>query len=365
MVDHELVRREHGYHPLRVKRIVQETADARSFVLEAPDDPDDPDETFRYRAGQFCTFRVHIDGDEHLRSYSMSSAPETDGDLTVTVKRVPGGLVSNWLHDHLSEGDVLEVTKPAGVFCVRDGERPVVAFCGGSGVTPVMSITKSVLAGTGRPVRVLYANRDRDSVIFHDQLQRLAADHPERLDVRHHLDAKGGFLDASAVEAFVGADLDADFYICGPAPFMDLIETTLGAIGVDPDRIAIERFVNAGQTTPPTAAAAVDVERPGPKTDVPETDVPETVTVILKGRRNAIAYQPGDTVLETARRGGLAAPFSCEAGNCATCMALVCEGSATMRVNNALTAEEVDEGWVLTCQALPKGRTVTVEYESF
>ncbi len=113
MVDHDAVRREHGYHPLRVARIVQETPDARSFVLEVPGDVAD---LYTYRPGQFCTFRVTIDGTEHLRSYSMSSAPgEGDGSLTVTVKRVEGGLVSNWLHDHVAEGDVLDATRPAGV----------------------------------------------------------------------------------------------------------------------------------------------------------------------------------------------------------------------------------------------------------
>ena len=362
MVDHADVRREHGYHPVRVKEIVQETADTRSLVLEVPEELG---EMFRYRAGQFCTFRVHVDGDELLRSYSMSSAPETDGDLTVTVKRVPGGLVSNWLHDHVSEGDALEVTKPAGVFCVRDGERPVVGFCGGSGVTPVMSITKSVLASTRRPVRLLYANRDRDSVIFREQLQLLAAGHPDRLDVRQHLDEDAGYLDAAAIRAFVAADLDADFYICGPGPFMDLVESTLLELGVDPGRISVERFVNAGQATPSTAGAPAGTQVAGTGLAGTGAEVPEIVTVILKGKRNAIAYRPGDTVLETARSGGLQAPFSCEAGNCATCMALVSEGSATMRANNALTPDEIAEGWVLTCQAVPEGPTFTVEYESF
>ena len=112
--------------------------------------------------------------------------------LTVTVKRVTGGLVSNWFLDHLHEGDVIEVTKPAGVFCPQESARPLVGFCGGSGITPVMSITKSVLAGTTRPVRLLYANRDRDSVIFDDALTTLRGVHPERLDVRHHFDSDGG-----------------------------------------------------------------------------------------------------------------------------------------------------------------------------
>src|SRR5277367_1645920 len=141
--DHDPVLLQHGYHPLRIARVVPETRDASSFVLDVPEDLA---ETFRYRPGQFCTFRVHVDGDEQLRSYSMSSAPGTDRDLTVTVKRVTGGLVSNWFLDHLSEGDAIELTKPAGVFCPRGSERPVVGFCGGSGVTPVMSITKHVLA---------------------------------------------------------------------------------------------------------------------------------------------------------------------------------------------------------------------------
>jgi ferredoxin-NADP reductase len=244
-------RREHGFHPLRVKEIIEETPDTVSVVLEVPDDLRD---LFEYEAGQFCTFRVPIGDDEVLRSYSMSSAPEVDGELTVTVKRVPGGLVSNWLHDHVTVGDTLQVTKPAGVFCAREGERPIVAFCGGSGVTPVMSIAKSVLARTERPVRVLYANRDRDSVIFHGQLEDLASRHPERVHVHHHLDDDAGFVDAGKIAAFAAEHLDADFYICGPTPFMDLVEATLVELGVDPERIAIERFVNAGQAVPDESA---------------------------------------------------------------------------------------------------------------
>ncbi len=126
MTDHSPVLREHGYHELRVKDVVRETHDASSFVLDVPDELR---ATFRYRPGQFCTFRVQVDGDEQLRSYSMSSEPGTDRDLTVTVKRVAGGLVSNWFLDRLGVGDVVEVTKPAGVFCPQDAaDRPVLGF---------------------------------------------------------------------------------------------------------------------------------------------------------------------------------------------------------------------------------------------
>ena len=153
--DHDDVLRRHGYHGLRVKAIVAETDDARSFTFEVPDELHD---AFAYRAGQFCSFRFRIGEDEHARCYSMSSAPETDDDLTVTVKRVPGGIVSNHFIDQVAVGDLVDVTRPAGNFCVRPRERPILGFCGGSGVTPVLSIAKSVLASSARPVHLLYAN---------------------------------------------------------------------------------------------------------------------------------------------------------------------------------------------------------------
>jgi ferredoxin-NADP reductase len=329
--------------------VLDETDDAKSFVLDIPAAMQ---ETFGYRPGQFCTFRLSIAGNEYLRSYSMSSAPETDPELTVTVKRVAGGVVSNWLLDHVSAGDVLETTRPAGVFCLRDTDAPVVAFCGGSGITPVMSIVKSALTSTGRTVKVVYANRDRDSVIFAGALDELCRIHSGRIEIHHHLDAEAGFLDADAVVRLAG-DPRADFYICGPGPFMDLVESTLRRMGVAPDQIFIERFLVSELPALGGAAETAD----------DSTLAPETVTVILRGKKTAVHYQRGDTLLETARRGALQPPFSCESGNCATCMAMLREGTATMRVNNALSSEEVAEGWVLTCQAVPAGPTVTVEYE--
>jgi 3-ketosteroid 9alpha-monooxygenase subunit B len=346
---HDDVLREHGYHPLRVKAIVEETADTKSFVVDVPAELQD---LFSYRPGQFCTFRVHVGGAELMRCYSMSSAPVTDADLAVTVKRVAGGAVSNWLNDNVTVGDHLDVTKPAGVFCPRDRDVPVVAFCGGSGVTPVYSILKHVLAATPRRVKLLYANRDPGSVIFDRELQDLHTKHADRFQLQHHFDSNSGYLDQAAVADFVAGTLDADFYICGPTPFMDLVETTLHDAGVDPADIAIERFL----------AASPAHEAPAP---VAATDeVTETLTLVLRRKSHTVPYQPGDTILETARRNSLQAPYSCEAGNCATCMAFLREGGATMRVNNALTPAEVEEGWILTCQSIPTGRSVTVEYEA-
>jgi ferredoxin-NADP reductase len=331
-----------------VRRVWRETEEARSFVLEVPGDLK---EKFAYRPGQFCSFRVHIGEVEHFRCYSMSSAPEPDGDLTFTVKRVPGGTVSNWLVDHVSEGDFLEVNPPSGNFCAREGGRPIVAFCGGSGITPVMSITQSLLATSARSVRLLYANRDVASVIFRAQLEDLSSQCPERIHVHHHLDVESGFVDAAAVAAFVDGCTNVDFYICGPGPFNDLVEAALVGLGVRSEAIAVERFETAAD--PPAVHAGTD-----------PAYAPDSIVLILRGKKHELAYHAGDTVLETARRADLVTPSSCQAGNCATCMAFVQEGAVTMRVNDALTADEVDEGWVLTCQAVPASPSLTVEFES-
>jgi ferredoxin-NADP reductase len=341
--------RDHGFHPLRVRRVVDETHDTKSFVFDVPPELRD---AFSYEAGQFCTFRIPLGDDELLRCYSMSSSPDVDDELTLTVKRVAGGRVSNWLLDEVAEGDELELTLPAGVFTLRDRATPIVAFAGGSGITPVVSVLKSALATTDRRVRLLYANRDERSVIFRAALDALAEHHGAQLEVVHHLDTEQGFVHSDLVREFVGDDLGADFYLCGPGPFMDVVEDALQLAGVPPEQVFVERFA---------FAASVRDEPPAPAPSEPV--VTESVTIVLGGKAHEVRYQPGETFLETARRAGLRAPFSCESGSCATCMARLEVGEAKMRVNNALMPDEVDEGWVLTCQGLPTSPTAKVVYE--
>jgi ferredoxin-NADP reductase len=312
---------------------------------------------FSYLAGQFLTFRLC----GTLRSYSMSSAPGVDASLMVTVKRVPGGLVSGWMHEHLGPGDVVEVTRPAGVFCLRDTAAPMVAFGAGSGITPILSLVKSALAVTDRRVRVLTANRDSDSVIFRDTLDELAGRYPGRLEIRYHLDEGHGFVTGDQVREFAGGDRDADFYICGPAPFMDLAERALLDGGVTPEQIFIERFEVAApraQAGAPAGAPAV-----APAVAPAGREQEGTVCIVLAGRRHTVPRRTGESLLESARRAGLSPPFSCEAGNCATCIAQVTEGEAKMRANNALDDDEIADGWVLTCQGEPVTPHVTVVYE--
>jgi ferredoxin-NADP reductase len=344
--------RDHGFHPLRVRRVVEETHDTKSFVFDVPPELRD---AFAYEAGQFCTFRIPFADDELLRCYSMSSSPDVDDEFTLTVKRVAGGRVSNWLLDEVQEGDELALTLPAGVFTLRDHPTPIVAFAGGSGITPVISVIKSALATTDRHVRLLYANRDQRSVIFRAQLDALAAQHGPRLQVVHHLDTDQGFVHSELVRAFVGDDVDADFYLCGPGPYMDVVEDALRVAAVPAEQIFVERFA---------FAASVHDEPPAPEPDPAEPVATETVTIVLHGKSHEVRYQAGETFLETARRAGLRAPFSCESGSCATCMARLEVGEAKMRVNNALMPDEVDEGWVLTCQGLPTSPTAKVVYES-
>lgn len=321
-----------------VTRIVRETVDARTFVLKPHEGP------FAYQAGQYCTFRVEVDGAELMRSYSMSSAPETDTELMTTVKRVPGGAVSNWLIDNLDEGDDVELTTPLGRFLLRPADTPVLGFAGGSGITPILSLAKCALAGAGRQVRLLCADRDRASAIFTNLLDELAEQYPGRLSVVRHLDDERGLLDATAVRAFVGADTGADCYVCGPDAFMALVESALPG----PGRVFSERF---GDT-------------PEPTTSQPTAEQEGTITIRLGTKRVSVPRHENETLLQSARRAGLTPPFSCEQGNCATCMAKLTEGTATMRANDALLDDEVAEGYVLTCQAVPDTPSVTVDYNA-
>jgi 3-ketosteroid 9alpha-monooxygenase subunit B len=336
--------RDHRFHPLRVGRVVRETAETSSFVLEVPRALQG---AFAYRAGQFCTFRTSVDGRSLLRCYSMSSSPDAGDEFAVTVKRVPGGAVSNWMIDTLGAGDLVETTCPAGVFCLGPGEGDVVAFAAGSGITPVYSVVKTALATTSRPVRLLYANHDREAIIFDQGLDRLGKEHPGGLEVVHHLDIEEGFVDEVTARQFVAGGSDSEYFVCGPEPFMEIVERALHGLGVDEERIRIERFTPVEQEEEVGPAAQEGCQ----------------VTVELEGRADSVEHRPGTTILQTARQMGMAPPFSCEAGNCATCMARLVEGQVTMRANNALTDEELAEGWVLTCQSVPITPAVRVVYE--
>lgn len=364
---------------LRVRAVVDETSDAKSFVFDIP--PDQA-QAFAYRCGQFVTLRLPVLGPDapHLpRSYSMSSAPGLDEGLRVTVKRVTSGVGSHWLCDHLRSGDTLQVLPPAGAFTPRTLEGDFVLLAGGSGVTPVMSILRSVLANGAGRVGLFYANRDERSVIFRDTLNELARAHPQRLQVQHWLDSVQGVPTVPQLAAWLQAWAGASLFVCGPAAFMDATVQAAGEAGFADERVHVERFVSLPMEggpvsgTPPSAGAAAAVAAgpvaassgpsvaPVPSDALPAIDEAQ-LEIELNGQTHRIACGGEETLLEAALRHKLPAPYSCQAGLCAACMCRVTEGQVHMRHNEALDARDLRLGWVLGCQSVPRTAVVKVKY---
>jgi 3-ketosteroid 9alpha-monooxygenase subunit B len=333
------------FHTLEIAGIVQETHDARSFILAVPDSLR---ETFQYRAGQFLTFEVPWNGMDLRRSYSLSSSPETDAWPKVTVKRVDQGRISNWFNDHLKVGDSIRVQAPEGRFTLRsnEGDHPIVLFGGGSGITPVLSILKSALRTTSRRVKLVYANRDQRSVIFKDEIDLWLAEYPDRLEVVHHLDSDGGFMSVTQIQEHIRGWDDAEFFVCGPTGYMDAVEEAFKASNVDAGQTKFERFlspVDPDRREEPEAAPA----------EQRDDEVPATFTILLEGKSLEVPYKKGLTLLESAVQAGHKPPSSCEDGYCGCCMALLKSGQVDMRTHDALEPSDIERGWVLACQARP------------
>lgn len=341
------------YHRLTVQAVTEETADARSITLAVPDALAD---SFRYRPGQFLTLRLAVGGRHLPRCYSMSSTPGLDAALRVTVKRVAGGRGSSWLCEQLRPGDSLEVMAPAGVFtpAVLDGDFVLAA--GGSGITPVFSILRAVLAqgggaGTGR-IRLIYANRDEGSVIFRDALKALAAAHPARLQVIHWLDSVQGTPGVAQLAEFGRGFEQAQAFICGPGPFMDAMASALAQSGLAESRIHVERFISL-----PDEEDAQPIEAATP----PAVDSAQ-VSLLLDGSEHRFACGGSETLLDAAERHGLSLPQSCRVGMCASCMCQVEEGEVVLHHNEALDARDLARRWTLACQATPATPQLRIKF---
>lgn len=340
------------YYDLQIKEIIQETADTRSFIFNIPEEllP-----LFKYKPGQFLTFKIPFGGVELVRCYSLASSPILGEPHRVTVKKIPSGRVSYWMNERLQPGDCLRVMPPLGKFILgsdRGDESDIYLFSGGSGITPVISILKTALVSTKRRIRFLYANRDRESTIFRDDLDRLQRAYPNRLELIHRLDALAGFLTQEAVLEFIEGQEDADFYICGPGAFMDIVEEALVATKVPEERIFIERFVS-----PPDPDAVINEESGA------QGEVPDYITVDLYGTEYQLDYTEGTTILQTGFQAGINPPFSCESGFCAACRARLLKGEVHMLNNEILSESELNKGYVLTCQSIPTTKACSVCYE--
>ncbi len=335
-----------AYYQVQVAEVISETDDACSLVLAIPPELAG---AFAYRPGQFLTVRVPHDRDGSVaRCYSLSSSPHTGDRPTITVKRMTDGYASNWMADHLAAGSVLETLPPAGTFSPRSLEGDFLLFAGGSGITPVISILKSALEqGHGR-IMLVYANRDERSVIFGSELRRLTAAAEHRLLVVHWLDSLQGPPTAAAMAALARPYADHDVFVCGPDPYLAVVRQGLSQLGVPTQRVHVERFLSLA-------------ENPFEATEA-SGGVAATLQVTLDGETRLLPWPAGTRMLDVLIDEGLDPPFSCREGICGACACQLTGGEVEMAHNEVLEAEDVAEGYILACQAVPLTEAVSITY---
>jgi len=352
------------FHGLKVREVRRETADSVSVALEVPADQWDQ---WRFRAGQYLTFRVALDGQEIRRSYSLCSSP-VSGELRVAIKQVENGKFSTWANTQLAAGTALETMPPQGNFVfdpVAERAAHYVGFAAGSGITPVLSILTTVLeAEPSSTFALYYGNRSTSSILFKQELEDLKDRYLGRLEVHHVLsredqgaDALKGRIDQDRValfaERFPALTSAKAFYLCGPEPMIHGVTNALVELGIPKDRVHFELFTAAA----PAAEA--------PKASAKGLDKGTTVqaTVILDREETHFAMRPKDFILDAALDAGADVPYACKGAVCCTCRAKVLEGEVEMAMNYALSEEEVADGYVLTCQAMPKTDRVVVSFD--
>jgi ring-1,2-phenylacetyl-CoA epoxidase subunit PaaE len=351
------------FHRLAVNDLRREAADAVSMTFAIPETLADD---YRFVPGQYLTLRSVLGGEEVRRSYSICSGPD-DGEIRIAVKRVDGGAFSGFVTEELKRGDALDVMTPTGRFGVApapDEARIHVGFAAGSGITPILSIVKNVLAR--EPMSrffLFYGNRTAEGMLFRSELEELKDRFMDRLSVFHVISGEEqdipilhGRLDGEKVRVLLrslvpAAEVDHVF-ICGPAGMSEDVEATCGELGIAADRIHVERFVSEFGG------------RPRPKAVIPASAPPKaTAALIIDGKRREVPVAEGEAILDAALRAGIDLPFACKGGMCSTCRAKLVEGSAEMELNYSLEPWELKAGFVLTCQAKPTTDKVVVDYD--
>lgn len=345
--------------------------DTEQAVVVSFQVPADLQSKFQYLPGQYLTLRFTINGKEQRRAYSLCSSMASDNELKIGVKRVQGGLVSNHINSQLKKGDVVEVMAPQGHFVAEvrpDQKKDYYLFAGGSGVTPMLSIAKTVVEKEPKSrVFLYYSNRNEDSILFRDELERLEKRYQGQFHVRHILsqpkvEKKGGLfglfakkivhwigetgrIDGRRVNTFLDENnpndgREMEFFLCGPQGMMDTVTQTLQARGVDSKHIHREWFVTEERRKP------VDMGESN-------TGDGKVVVVTLHKKQITVTLQAGETILEALLRIEKDPPFSCMSGACSTCMAKVISGNVEMERCLALDDSEVKQGYILTCSAVP------------
>ncbi len=343
------------FHKLRIKAIQPETPNAYTLILEKPA------AGFDYLPGQYLTLRPLIADKKEPRAYSLSSSPYLDTDLEVTIKRLPNGVVSNYIWQHMSPGDELEVFPPLGNFTVQPTPGRSVQYlfiAAGSGITPIMSMIRSILfAEPKSKILLLYGSRDQDHIIFRDRLDALMQNHSGRLEVLHTLsqplpgwEGRAGRITADWITAELQRIrqrlLPIEVYLCGPVDMMQLAIQALSAAKLPKEKIHTEYF-----SAPLPAEVTTEIQA-----------VEAQATIHLDGKTYQVSVKPGQSILQAAQDAGLDPPYACEEGICCTCRGKLLKGQVHMRSREALSDWEIEKGYILTCQSLPLTPEVEVEY---
>ncbi|MCP2277724.1 ferredoxin--NADP reductase [Nocardia amikacinitolerans] len=337
---------------LRVAAVIAETADTNSLVFDVPDELR---EKFQYKPGQFLTLRIPSDLTGSVaRCYSLASSPHTDDQPKVTVKRTDGGYGSNWVCDNVKAGDQLEVLPPSGVFTPKNLDEDLLLFGAGSGITPVMSILKSALARGNGKIVLVYANRDADTVIFAGELRELVEKHPQRLTVIHWLEPLLGLPTADTLATLVAPYTGYEAFMCGPKPFMDRVHDALGSLGVPRSRTHAEVF-NSLAGDPFADQAPVEVSDE-------EAAGAATVEVELDGEVHELSWPRKQTLVDIMLAKGLDVPYSCQEGECGSCACTVLEGKVEMENAEILDPEDIENGYILGCQARPVTDRLRIQF---
>jgi ring-1,2-phenylacetyl-CoA epoxidase subunit PaaE len=351
------------FHRLAIADLRRETADAVSMTFAIPEDLASD---YRFVPGQYLTLRVTLGGEEVRRSYSICSGPD-DGEIRIAVKRIDGGAFSGFVLDELKPGDALDVMTPTGRFGIApapDEPRIHAGFAAGSGITPILSIVKTMLAREPHSRFFLfYGNRTAEGMLFREELEELKDRFIARLSVFHVISGEEqdipilhGRLDGEKVRVLLRSLVPASevdhVFICGPSGMSEAVEATCRELGITADRIHVERFVSEFGG------------KPRPKAVVPASATPKAIAaLIIDGKRREVPVADGEAILDAALRAGIDLPFACKGGMCSTCRAKLVEGAAEMELNYSLEPWELKAGFVLTCQAKPTTNRVVVDYD--
>ena len=358
------------FHKLKIKEVRNEIADAVSVAFEVPAELQ---ENFKYTPGQYTTLKLTINGEHVNRSYSFCSSPYLNEPFTIAVKRVAGGVGSNYINDNFKPGVEIEVMEPLGKFYSpldENNEKHYILFAGGSGITPVISILKSVLVKEPKStVTLFYGNRNENSIIFKDRLDELLLKYPNRLKIVHAYDQPIGV--GSGYTGWMVIDMvlrllrentnlsfhHAEFFICGPTPMMKSVEEALAVLQIPKEKIHIEYFTARLEEDKKVADVGAVTAGAAPFTGKTK------VKIIYDGNQHEFEVSEKETILEAALDAGYDPPYSCMVAACCTCRAKLLSGKVEMDDRESLTDGEIAKGYVLTCQSHPKSHGIVLNYD--